>query len=349
MLAISFLRWLREHQPDDKVELAAFRGGELLDTAMRYGQVVVALDPRQRWDHDQPDPDRVREVRSRLSVLSPADVTLLVSVSAGQLLPHMHDGGAVVTWVVERGDDLHWLTSNVGLPGLTRKWLAGSSGSAEEARSVLGDATEFEIVPEFVDDPVALDPLVVSRCRRLLNQARGGLVVVGAGIATHRKAPDLFLEVALRRARTNPSDSFVWIGGESDPMFPEVLAESRRLRIDNLRLLGTVTDVDPWIAAADVFLHPAREDAFPLVCLHATRVGTPVVGFTGAGGIAEQFGPEALGTPFPDIDGLATTVTDLEDPERRRRAAMAQLRQTARLFARSAAPELRRACLEGVS
>jgi glycosyltransferase involved in cell wall biosynthesis len=35
----------------------------------------------------------------------------------------------------------------------------------------------------------------------------------------------------------------------------------------------------PWLAAADVMLHPARLDAFPLVCLHAAFAGTPTIRF----------------------------------------------------------------------
>ena len=348
MLALSFLRWLRKHHPADPVELVAFRGGELLGTALEHAPSIVALDPLEPWHHDDPDPNRVRSIQARLAALKPVDVTLLVSVAAGQLLPHFSSSGRVVTWVVERGEDLHWLSSPVGLADHTARWIAGSHGSAEELRRVLGPV-QVTVVPEFVDDAVVLDENLVGRCRELLDPSGCSLVVVGAGIATHRKAPDLFLEVALCRRRRRGSDEpFVWIGGEHDPLFPLLLSESRRLGVDGFRLLGSVVDIDPWFAAADLVLHPARLDSFPLVCLHAARVGTPVVAFDDQGGVTEMFGGATVGAPFPDVGGLESSVEALSAQSERARVASAQRFAAAPFFTATAAPSLYAACTVGI-
>jgi glycosyltransferase involved in cell wall biosynthesis len=42
-----------------------------------------------------------------------------------------------------------------------------------------------------------------------------------------------------------------------------------------------------WYQAADVYVHPARADTFPLMVLEALACGTPVIG-TAVGGVPEQ-------------------------------------------------------------
>ena len=216
--------------PTTRSSWSRFRGGDLLATALERAPSVVALDPLEPWNHDDPDPPRVRAIRDRLASSGPVDITLLVSVAAGQLLPYLPTPGRVVTWVVERGDGPP-LVVEPGRPGRsTDRWLAGSRGSATE-------------LLRCSDRPGGGRARVRRRCHR----ARPGprrtlpgparpigrrLVVVGAGIATHRKAPDLFLEVALcRRRRCGSDEPFVWLGGEHDPLFHVVRSESRRLGV----------------------------------------------------------------------------------------------------------------------
>ena len=76
-------------------------------------------------------------------------------------------------------------------------------------------------------------------------------------------------------------------------------------------LRPSVPDLTPYLAAADVFLHPARRDAFPLVCLHAALAGTAVVAFEGGGGMSEMFGPTACLWPYPDLVSMVEAVHDL--------------------------------------
>ncbi|MCZ7629277.1 MAG: glycosyltransferase [Microthrixaceae bacterium] len=152
--------------------------------------------------------------------------------------------------------------------------------------------------------------------------------MIGAGIATWRKAPDLFIEAAIRSfADSGPRDRFVWIGGEHDDLFPRLLAEAQRCCPESLRFIGNVDDVVPWLAAADVLLHPARLDAFPLVCLHSALAGTPVVGFSGTGGLPEMFGGSFVGAPYPDLSGLVRSLETMRDPATRAAVAQAQCEQ----------------------
>jgi glycosyltransferase involved in cell wall biosynthesis len=270
--------------------------------------VRVLLRPSEAWDHSDPPADRVAEIRAATSALDPADVTLLVSVAGGQcrsLLPE--DGSEVVTWVVEVGEDLHWLDPPVDVASMTTTWWAGSRGSAVELAARVPTAAAT-LVPEFVE-AVPVAPSEVARCRDVLTGGTRRAVAVGAGIGTFRKGSDLFLEVALAHVRRHGSTTaFTWIGGEDDELAQPLRTLSVDLGLDEVvRWVPSVTDLDTWLAAADVFVHPARLDSFPLVCLHAAAAGTPVIGFRGTG-VEEMFGDDFLGVPYPAVHELADLV-----------------------------------------
>jgi glycosyltransferase involved in cell wall biosynthesis len=323
MLARAFLRWLRVHHPEHGVDVVAFRGGELLVDLLELAPVRVVLDPEEPWDWTEPDPARIAHLAPRMAGLPPVDATLLVSVAAAQALPFLAPAGSgpVVTWSVEQGEDLHR-----GADDRTARWLAGSRGTHEELVARLPRDTPVWMVPEFVEWPEPPTPLVREHCRRALGVTGDELLVVGAGIATVRKAPDLFLEVALAHQRCGRPVPmrFVWLGGDRDPFFHTVRSESHRLGLDDVRFFGSVVDVVPFLAAADVVLHPARLDSFPLVCLHAAGVGTPVVAFSGVGGVPDMLGDAFCGAAFPDVAGLYRSLIELADGVRREQLGAAQ-------------------------
>lgn len=340
MLALAYLRWVRRHHPERPVEVVAFRGGPLEPELAALAPVRVVLDDEEPWDCEAPD-DRWPARRARLEDLGPA-VNLLVSVAAAQALPLVPAGiGPVAVWSVEVGDDLHWLDRPVGLddPGL--RWAAGSAATATELAARLGAAPP--VIAEFID-PTPVDPSARDAARTELvgDRTDDPLVVVGAGIGTLRKGVDLFAEAAvLHRERGGGPARFAWFGGTRDPIAPLVATDVRRRRIDHLALRPAVADLDRWLAAADVLLHPARADAFPLVCLHAAAQGTPVVGFSGVGGLVEMFGPDTLAAPYPDLPGLVDHLGALADPGRRQACGEAQRdRVDGRFVAEAAAPTL---------
>lgn len=325
MLARAFVRWMSEHRPEIGLEVVAFRGGELLDDFVRLAPTRVLLDPSEPWDHDAPDPRRQAVATQRASGGAAPAGTLLVSVAAGQVLPYLPPSDApVVAWVVEQGHDLHWLDGPLGLGDRVTSWFAGSEGTRAELSQRLPSGTSVVVVPEFVEHAVAADDRTAANCRAALGAEAGDLLVLGAGIATVRKAPDLFVEVAMHADAAGIRARFVWLGGERDPLFPRVRAQVDELGLENVRLMGSVADLSPWLTAADVFLHPARLDAFPLVCLHAATVGTPVVGFRGAGGLEEMFGDAFVGADFPDVGEMASIIGGFVDGAARRRVGRSQ-------------------------
>ena len=87
-------------------------------------------------------------------------------------------------------------------------------------------------------------------------------------------------------------------------------AAEQQLGLVTLRSVPPVggDDVARWLRAADVYVHPARADTFPLAILEALACGTPVVA-TRVGGIPEQV--RALG----EVDDPTGALVDCGDDE----------------------------------
>lgn len=327
VLARSLIDWFRSHRDDLVLDVVAFRGGPLLSEFVDRVPTTVALHPFEHWDGGRPSRDVAHRVRSRLEALEPVDATFLVSVSAAQVLPYLPgtliESGPIVAWVVEQGEDLHWLDPPHAVGRSIDRWIAGSVGTrrALERCEITAD---IAVAPEFVDLPAAVQPDAIAARRKHLGVRNDEMLVIGAGIATHRKAPDLFVEVALECIRAGVPARFVWIGGEHDELFPKVCEQIDRLGLVEMTLLGNVADLDAWICAADLFLHTARLDAFPLVCLQSAALSVPVIGFAGTGWMEEMFGDAAVGATFPDVHGLSRIIASFADPDVRAAAAAGQ-------------------------
>lgn len=346
MLALAFVRWLHATWPDDRVEVLAFRPGALRSEAPASVPVVTVLEAEEPWGPDQLAGARGAALRNRLAGLEPVDVNLLVSVAAAQALPLLPASiGPLVTWVVEVGDDLHWARPGGVFDGWDTAWLAGSSASAAALAEVVPGAGRVPVVPEFVDAPPPRSTEQVAARRAAAGVSGARALVLGAGIGTRRKGLDLFLEAAAALA-DDASVRSVWVGGDRDPLWGPVRDQAARQHLEHLSVLPATDQLDGWMAAADVFLHPAREDAFPLVCLHAALAGTPVVAFADTG-VSEMFGADFAGAPYPDVASLTRRVLELvHDPSarselgRRQHDAVAARNVTA-----LAAPRLREAAL----
>lgn len=342
-LAIGLLEWLMEQVPTVEVDVVAFRGGPLEHEVADLGiPVTVLMRQSEPWDHENPPAARVKELRTMLLAEPNADATLVVSVAAGQVLPLLAPNGPVITWVLERGEDLHWIDGHVELRERTTKWLAGATATAVELAERLG-SSPVPVVPEFIANPKRHTSEEIAEAR--LRWARPDQpLVMGAGIATHRKAPDLFLEVALRAFRNGSAGTrFVWIGGEADPLFQPLIEQAQNLGLgERLVLHPGVANFEVALAGADLLVHPARLDAFPLVCLHAAALGVPVLGFAGRSALEEMFGEDAAVLPYPDVGAVAEKVTTMikNDSERHMLGALQQARVLERYVASEASPKL---------
>ncbi len=147
--------------------------------------------------------------------------------------------------------------------------------------------------------------------RQQLGIAQDANVVLHVGSGFERKGVGAFLE-ALARADAKP-----WgIVAGKDKRAPRYAQLAARLGIaERVRFVGSVSDVRPYLAAADCFLLATLYDPFPNAALEAMASGLPIV-TTPQCGAAELVaeGENGFVRDALDIAGLAAALARL-DPE----------------------------------
>lgn len=132
----------------------------------------------------------------------------------------------------------------------------------------------------------------------------GATIIATIGQISHRKGMDVFLDMAARLRATRPSLRFLIVGpgakGEAEygRTFDQRLRDEFR---DDVRYLGSRTDIPDILASIDLFCFPTRAEPFGMVVTEAMAAGVPVVA-SSVGGI-----PEILTTP--DIGVLVSPYT----------------------------------------
>lgn len=348
IVLLSLLRWLGAEHPEQRHLTVHGAGGALLPRFEQVGDNVVL---RRRWSPEtvvvagldragrdgaarrvarRGAQERLRwAVRERPSVVV-VNAVAPTNVSALRALLRLHPGVPVVVHVHEMSvildhrlhpDDLRFVLDAaqhlVVVSEAVRRHLHERHGVAHERMTT---------VHEFIDRPDPARDLdrEVAAVRDELGLARGARLVVACGSTDWRKAPDLFVRLAwaLRRDRPDLDVTWAWVGSTTDAAGLADF-EVRRLGLaDRVHFVGVRPDPQGWFAAADLFVLPSREDPFPLVCLEAASVGTPIVCFD-TGGMPEMVEPARAGAvvPYPDVDAMAVAVAALlDDPVAAREA-----------------------------
>jgi len=101
-----------------------------------------------------------------------------------------------------------------------------------------------------------------------------------------------------------------------------------------VRVLDSVTDVRPYIAAADLLVLPTRREGMPNVVLEAAAMGVPCVTTTATGAVDSVMDDETgILVPPDDPRSLATAMRRLlTDPELRQRMGESARARVVRLF-----------------
>lgn len=346
---LHFLRWLRAHHPEVDFEIALLAGGELEDDFRELGprrmSVYQGLPPSP-WDAVE----RAYLLRNLQfedmwwSLRRKGQIRRQMRQHAGCRVVHVNSAAsAEMARLLPPGDRI--LLSHVHEleVGLTHRCSAADRAVLLEEASqvfVVADAVGRNVVERHGVDPGAIarhpgmvdlrdvamttrDDQVSGRAeaRRSRGLPADGLIVGSCGTLDWRKAVDLFLRVAwhlTRQPRSEPL-TFVWVGGRPEDVARAEGAAAQLGVDDVVRFVGLQSDPVDWFRLMDVFVLPAREDPFPLVCLEAAAVGVPTVSFDN-GGMPELLhqgcGLVAL---YPDVADFAAKVDELlVDPEKRR-------------------------------
>lgn len=185
-------------------------------------------------------------------------------------------------------------------------------------------------LPIFIDLPTDAEIGGVARAtvRERFRIPEGAVFMVGASRLVREKGYDLLVEALARLPHADRARLRVLIVGSG----PEQGALQGMIR--EAGLSGTA-EIVPWmspeeyaqvVASADVFLHPARFDAFGGGTLFAMAYGVPVIGSVGAGAVRErvEHGVSGYVHPAGDVTALCGHLRELcADGEKRARMGRA--------------------------
>ena len=343
VIMLHLARWLRANT-DLEFELLFLEGGELeaefrslapthiLDE-WEPPRLAVLLDSlawkvgREEWAPTI----RAAFLRHRLRRIRNIDVVYINTCGSVRGLRYLRDRetATVLTHVHELSVGLEY-----HLPPEDHELIRSRSRHYIVVSEAVARATEqsFGVPPDmvkvrygFVEAARARpDPAVGAASRSKLGIPDDAPVVGASGLTHWRKAPDLFVQVArlVDQGWDGPAPHFVWVGGQADgdELAPIRYDVDRSGLGDRVHFLGHQEDPIPWVQAFDLLVLPAREDAFPLVCLEAAAVGVPVVCWDN-GGMPEFVGDGECGyvAHYPDLRAMADHVlTLLGDPALRR-------------------------------
>jgi glycosyltransferase involved in cell wall biosynthesis len=182
------------------------------------------------------------------------------------------------------------------------------------------------------------------------------LVALTVGQIGLRKGWDVLADAEARLAGRFPS-LHVLLSGERYSDKPETVAYEQAVRErfaaampGRAHFLGYRDDMPELMNAADLLVHPARQEPFGRVLLEAAACGLPIVA-TDVGGTAELLddGRSARLVPPGDADALAGAVSELlDDAALRTRLGEAARRRVEAGFSAAAAAARLAAVWEGV-
>lgn len=153
----------------------------------------------------------------------------------------------------------------------------------DEFETYLGMPTENHAL---LHNPVDIERIRMGDVQEL--PARGERAqttrFVCAGRLHEQKGFDRLIAALPRMAHGNWTLNIMGVGGQSEVL--QNLINAKGLQ-DKVTLDGLIKNPWPFIAGADCFLLPSRWEGLPNVVLESLACGTPAIGMSEAGGIAE--------------------------------------------------------------
>lgn len=311
---LEILRWISEHT---RRPLAVYLldGGPLVAEFSHYADVIVAPD------------DKVTELAMRHRLLEQDwEFIYLNTVVSGRFLANIGEatlsGTRIVAHIHEMQQVLMEYESALTL--LLKHTDHIVSASPECTKLFL---ETYNVAPDRLTEarafirPLANTPEEIAECRAKARSLTGlapeDRVFVGCGTVYWRKGTDIFVDAAIRFLKdTDPSATFIWIGGGEDLHDLRAKVEQHGLS-ERIRLVGERDDAAFLISAGDVFILTSREDPFPLVVLEAAQYSIPTLYIEGTTGIGAFVGDDAgYAVKQSDAEAIAASLAGIvSDPQ----------------------------------
>ncbi|GAB3314646.1 hypothetical protein GCM10027299_03070 [Larkinella ripae] len=153
------------------------------------------------------------------------------------------------------------------------------------------------------------------------------LNIVNIGTLEHRKNQLLLIETA-HQLRTLGFRNFkMWLVGDGPKRYEWEKVVAEKTLQEFVCFAGFQSDVSPYLAQADLYVHTATEESWGYAITEAIASGTPVLALA-TGGIPEQFDAHQPGLLPKDATPaeLATLIQSHQSPEKRKQLAQEQFR-----------------------
>lgn len=225
-------------------------------------------------------------------------------------------------------------------------WIAVSESVRRDMIADGFAADRIRVIHNGVD-PERFAPLSPSdrlAAREELGVAEHDTLLLAAGSLRHLKGCDTLLRALRMLVESHPATRLLVFGDGPERAALQALAADLGLQ-DRVGIRPPTHHLPRYMAAADIFVHAARHEAYGLVVAEAQACGTPVVA-TCVGGVPEvlEDGKTGLLVPPENPGILAEAIGRLvvDDPLRHRLGAAARphivghhdIRRTAREYAR---------------
>lgn len=227
-----------------------------------------------------------------------------------------------------------------GLERLTQRWVPVTAAVSRD----VGDHLVREVLrrSEGGDGifvlPNPIDPGEVRALARPAAPRRSALRLCAVGRLVRQKGFDVLVEaMAIARPDLGEDWDLLIMGEGSQRSRLERLVRARGLA-DRVRLPGAVDNPYPFVAGADLFVHPARWEPFGVAMLEALALGVPVVATDCPGGSREILRDGECGVLVPpqDPEALADAIVGLVRDVGRRQILASRGPQRVREFAPAA-------------
>jgi phosphatidylinositol alpha-1,6-mannosyltransferase len=248
---------------------------------------------------------------------------------AALLVRRLYGGPPYLCWT--HGEELNYAATSRELSFLLARVHAGAAAvlanchtTAAGLRSIGVPAERLHVVHPGVD--VARFAAGRGRRVRLRFAPSGELLLLTVGRLQRRKGHDVALQAVARLRASTPGLRYVIVGdGEERARLERIIAQERLA--DIVTLLGAVPDdeLPDYFAAADIFVHPNRNDGgdvegFGIVFLEAAAAGIPTIGGR-SGGVPEAIEDRVTGLLVDGADpaAVAAGIRTLAESEPLRR------------------------------
>jgi glycosyltransferase involved in cell wall biosynthesis len=221
----------------------------------------------------------------------------------------------VISWtpdmaqMVEKGSFVHVgrLGPEPNLAAFARcDWLfTPAQARADAATNAINAGWPVEKVKVLAHLPRAEgDPVMPSAARKTYYTPPTAKLVVTALRLTKTSGLDVLLDAIARL-----SGYYLWILGDgADRATLEQLAHDKGVK-PRVRFMGWQNDVTPFLAAADVFVHPARKEDVADSVLEAWSMGAPVIAADSLGpGLLVRHQENGMLVPVGDVVSTAEAI-----------------------------------------